>query len=71
MLSNFRLECAIRGVEAKQEGLKLNVFAYGVSNIYIWQKFACYKENTEALLVASKESGLEVNTDKTKCIIML
>jgi len=51
--------------------LKLNVFAYGVSNIYIWQKFACYKENTEALLVASKESGLEVNTDKTKCIIML
>ena len=27
------------------------------------------KENTEALVVASKETGLEVNADKTKCMI--
>jgi len=28
------------------------------------------KENTEALVVASKENGLEVNTDKTKNMVM-
>jgi hypothetical protein len=28
------------------------------------------KKNTEALVIASKEIGLEVNADKTKCIFM-
>jgi hypothetical protein len=28
------------------------------------------KENAEALVVASKEIGLEVNTDKTKYLVM-
>jgi len=28
------------------------------------------KKNVEALAVARKEIGLEVNTDKTKCIVM-
>jgi len=28
------------------------------------------KENAEALIVASKETGLEVNADKTKCMVM-
>ena len=28
------------------------------------------KENAEALLVATKETGLEVNADKTKCMVM-
>ena len=28
------------------------------------------KENAEALLVASKETGLEVNADKTKYMVM-
>ena len=28
------------------------------------------KENTEALVVASKEDGLEVNADKTKYMVM-
>ena len=27
-------------------------------------------ENVEALVVATKENGLEVNADKTKCIVM-
>jgi len=34
-----------------------------------WNVLAIQK-NTEALLVASKESGLEVNADKTKYMIM-
>jgi hypothetical protein len=28
------------------------------------------KKNTEALLIASKEIGLEVNPEKTKCMLM-
>jgi hypothetical protein len=28
------------------------------------------KKNTEALVVANNETGLEVNADKNKCIIM-
>jgi hypothetical protein len=28
------------------------------------------KENAESLAVASKETGLEVNADKTKCMVM-
>ena len=28
------------------------------------------KENAEALVLATKETGLEVNTGKTKCMIM-
>jgi hypothetical protein len=28
------------------------------------------KEYAEALVVASKETGLEVNVDKTKCVVM-
>ena len=28
------------------------------------------KENAEALVVATKEIGLEVNADKTKCTVM-
>jgi hypothetical protein len=28
------------------------------------------KKNAEALVVASKQTGLEVNADKTKCVVM-
>jgi hypothetical protein len=31
---------------------------------------AYYKGKCEALIVASKETGLEVNADKTKCMVM-
>jgi len=56
----------------KQNWRAWNCNADGV-NTYIRQKFACYKEKTETLLVARKESGLEVievNADKTKCMVM-
>ena len=33
-------------------------------------KHKCYKENSEALVVASKEIGLEVNADKTEYMVM-
>jgi len=37
---------------------------------HIQWKRACYKQNTEALVVASKETGLVVNAEKTKYIFM-
>lgn len=65
----FVLEHAIRKVEAKQERLKLN----GTHPLLVCANDAnlldgninTYK-NTEALLIASKKIGLEVNGGKTK-----
>jgi len=39
-------------------------------NKYIKRKLRIIKKNTEALLDGSKEFGLEVNADKTKCMVM-
>jgi hypothetical protein len=38
--------------------------------MYIGSKRKYYKENTDALVVASKESGLKVNADKAKNMVM-
>ena len=37
---------------------------------YIGRKCTYYEENSEALVVASMETGLEVNGDKTKYMVM-
>jgi hypothetical protein len=74
LLFNFALEYAIRKVQVKQDDLKLNgthqllVYADGV-NISS-RSVLTIKENTEAILVASKKTGLEVNPDKTKYVVM-
>jgi hypothetical protein len=73
LLFNFALECAIRRVQVNQDGLKLNgthqllVYAYDV-NILAGSVHTTEK-NTEALVVASKKSGLKVNADKTKYMV--
>ena len=56
-----------------QEGLKLNgthqLLAYADDNI-LGGSVHMVRENAEALIVATKEIGLEVNADKTKYMIM-
>ena len=71
---NFTLEYAIVSVQANQEGLKLNgthqllVYADDV-NIFGGSVPVLKKKNIEALVVASKETGLEVNAEKTKYMV--
>jgi hypothetical protein len=73
LLFNFALEYGIRRVQAKQEVLKLNgthqLLVYADVSI-LGRSIHAIKKNTEALLVASKEIGREVNAEKTKYMVM-
>jgi len=74
LLFNFVLEYTIRRVQAIQDGLKLNVthqlLVYADDVNVLEGSVHTIKKNVEALLVAKKESGLEVKADKTKYIVM-
>ena len=74
MLFNFALEYAIRRVQVKQDGLKLNgahqLLAYTDDINMLGGSVHDVKENAEALVVASKEIGLEVIADRSKYMLM-
>jgi hypothetical protein len=74
LLFNFALEYAIRSVQVNQDGLKLNgthqLFVYADDVNVLGGSIHTVKKITEALVVASKETGLKVNSDKTKCMVM-
>jgi len=74
MLFNFALEYAIRRVQVKQDGLKLNntnqLLAYADDVNILGGSIRTLKENAEALVAATRENGLEVSADRTKYVVM-
>jgi sorting nexin-29 len=71
---NFALECAIKRVQVNQDGLKLNsthqLLPYADDVNILGGSVHTVKKNAEALLAATKETGLKVNTDKSKYMVM-
>ena len=72
LLFNFALEYAIRRVQVKQDGLKLNgthqLLVYA-DDVNILGGSVQTKEDTESIMVASKGMGLEINADKTNYMV--
>jgi len=70
LLFNFPLEYAIRSIHVTQERWKLNcthqLLVYADDVNIVGGSVHTTKENTKALVAASKEIGLEVNANKTK-----
>jgi len=74
MLFNFPLEYTIRRVQVNQDGLKLNgthqLLDYADDVNILGGSIHTLKENAEALVAATRETGLEVSADKTKYMIV-
>ena len=71
---NCALEYAIRRVQVNQDGLKLNgthqILVYADDVNMLGGSVRTIEKIMEASVVTSKETGLEVYADKTKCMVM-
>jgi sorting nexin-29 len=74
LLFNFALEYAIRKVHEDHVGLKLNgthqLLAYADDVNLLGYNIDTMNKNTETLIDASKEVGLETNVEKTKYMLL-
>jgi len=74
LLFNVTLHYAIRRVQANQERLNLNsihqFLVYGDDVNAMGRKIHTIQKNTKALLVTCKESGLHINTERAKYMVM-
>jgi hypothetical protein len=74
LLSNIASEYAIRKVQENQVGLKLNrthqLLAYADDVNLLRYNTDTVKKNTETLIDASKEVGLEINVEETKYMLL-
>ena len=61
-------------VQVNQDGLKLNgthqLLVYADDVNILGRSTQTIKKNTDTIVVARKENGLEVNADKTKYMVM-
>ena len=73
-LFNFALEYAIWRVQVSQDDFKFNgthqLLVYADDADTLGGSVLTMKKNTDALVVASKETGLEVNAERSKYMVM-
>jgi hypothetical protein len=73
LLYNFALEYTIKKVQENKEGFELAGIRQQLVCAVIlmcWVSNKYHKENSEAVLGASREGGLKVNAEKIKFVLM-